>query len=143
MKNVPHINTSASLFDVSQFTSTSIRLCFHRTNAIILKLSFMGILWHMKTIQITFIHVNGADIHKRTIQQWHSRRFLTIIVKNQPFFHHLDIDSFLYLLDQVILTGCVGLLKYLICATNKKQKFNKGTNLFKTQDKSGLYKVEH
>ena len=24
----------------------------------------------MKTIQITFIHVNGADIHKRTIRQW-------------------------------------------------------------------------
>ena len=46
----------------------------------------MGILWHMKTIQITFIHVNGADIHKRTIQQWHRRRFLTVNVKNPKKF---------------------------------------------------------
>ena len=46
----------------------------------------------MKTIQITFIHVNGADIHKRTIQQWHSPHIFSF------HRHHCKRNQFLLII---------------------------------------------
>ena len=61
---------------------------------------FIWILWDMKTIQTTFIHVNGADIHKRTIWQRHSHRIFPL-----PQHHHSQKPTTIHHLVAAVWTS--------------------------------------